>query len=318
MPLGNWNVEWQDLNGQRNYPLADDATGLDVTGSFRLPTDFLVELDLPVNAGMDVDPTRFFVLHVGAYAAGYSVVVGYQPASGDPVAVASALVPRQAHAKNTAYALGGIGDYADTVGKVVVGSLDNADLQPAGLWTFALAAARLDPDAVRPIVGGVTALVAVNGGGASAPVRGDVELVAGANIQLAVVQVDGQDPIIRISAVRGEGTIEPCICDGADSAAVPIVSINGVRATDDGGFTLSGTDCLQIEATTNGLRLVDTCAAPCCGCAELERITTDLQRLADRAGEVQDFVNALQTNVETMSLTVLGSKLGDAGCISCA
>ena len=37
MPLSQWNLEWLDHNSQRNYPLAEDATGFDETSSFQLP-----------------------------------------------------------------------------------------------------------------------------------------------------------------------------------------------------------------------------------------------------------------------------------------
>jgi hypothetical protein len=71
MPVGNWNLEWLNHNAQRAYPLADDATGPDETGAFKLPDNFLVELDLPVHAGLNVGPAGFFVLPSAAYAGGY-------------------------------------------------------------------------------------------------------------------------------------------------------------------------------------------------------------------------------------------------------
>src|SRR3954469_14521824 len=86
MPLGLWNLNWLNLNSQRKYPLADDADAVSESGDFTVPDEFIVELDLAVHAGVDVQPSRFFVHYVGAYATGYSVVVGYQPAGGgDPV-----------------------------------------------------------------------------------------------------------------------------------------------------------------------------------------------------------------------------------------
>ena len=134
--MKNWNVQWSEHNSQRRYPLADDSTGQDVSGGFEIPNDFLIGCDIPVHAGMGVDPARFFVYTISAYSTGYAVVIGYQPADGDPVPVASAMVPSVSHTTNTSYALGGIGDFDDTVGKVVIGRLDNIDNQPPGVWTF--------------------------------------------------------------------------------------------------------------------------------------------------------------------------------------
>lgn len=317
MPLGNWNLEFANHNAQRRYPLADDADPVDQTGSFAIPNDFLVGLDLPIHAGMDVDPARFYVKHIGAYATGFSVIVGYQPADGDPVNVATALIARPTHVKNTQYALGGIGDYDDTSGKVVVGRLENIDGEPPGFWTFSFPNTRLDPDAVRPIIRGVSSIICVNGDQRSEPLQGDVELVAGVNCQLVPILSEGEDPIIRINFLKGEGTVEDCVCEG-DAAVTPAIKrIDGVLPTASGDFTIIGSDCLQITPIANGLQLVNVCAKPCCGCEELEKITQDLERLNAEKTAVQQFGEELGTAVNTMSMTVLGARLSDRSCITC-
>ncbi len=319
MPIGHQNLEWLNHNGQRRYPLADDAEAVDDSGSFRLPDEFLVELDLPIHAGLNVGPAGFYLRYVAAYAGGYGLTVAYQPADGDPVNVASALIPRQGFVRNSVFVLGGVNDFADTVGKVVVGRLDEIDRQPPGQWEFTLAGARLDPDAVRPIVRGVSSVVCVNGDQRSVPLYGDVELVAGANMQLVPILLPGQDPVIRINAISGEGTVNDCVCEGDAALSTPIKMINGAAPTTAGDLTLVGNDCLQIEAITNGVRVSvpEGCGKPCCGCPELERLTQDLERFAAQAGSVEGFVDRLQSAVDTMSMTVLGSRLGDRNCVQC-
>lgn len=317
MPLLNQNLEWLNHNAQRRYPFADDAELVDTTDAFKLPNDFVVELDLPVNAGMNVGPAGFFLKSVGAYAGGYGIEIGYQPTDGDAVTVATALIPRNGFTKNVPFALGGVGDFADTVGKIVIGRLGNIDDQPPGFWEFTLDTARLDPDAVRPMIRGVSSITCVNGDQRSVPLVGDIELVAGTNMQIVPILQPGQDPIIRFNAISGEGTVDACVCEGEDANAEPIKKINGVSATNAGDLTFIGSDCIQIETIANGIRIRDVCAQPCCGCAELERITQDLERFGSQAAAVEQFVDRLGTNVDTMSLTILGSKLGDRGCIQC-
>lgn len=318
MPVGNWNLEWLNHNAQRRYPLADDAEAVDDTGAFRLPDNFIVGLDLPIHAGNNVGPAGFYLQSVSAYAGGYGVVVGYQPADASPpVTVATALIPRQGFTRNQVFALGGVGDFADTVGKIVIGRLDGIDDQPPGFWEFTLATARLDPDAVRPIIRGVSSVTAVNGDQRSVPLYGDVELVAGTNMQIIPIIQTGQDPIIRFNAISGEGTIQECVCEGDAALSTPITTINGVAPTNGGAMTFVGNDCIQIEAIQNGIRIKDVCAQPCCGCAELERITADLERFASQAAAVESFVDRLGAAVDTMSLIVLGAKLNDRGCITC-
>lgn len=313
MVLGVWNQEWLAQNATRRYPLADDADGVDTTGTFRLPNDFLVELDLPVHAGLDVSPAGFFVRSVAAFAGGYGLVVAYAPEGGGrPVDVATALVTRDGGVRNRVFTLGGVGDFADTVGKVVIGRLDGIDAQPPGFWEFTLESARLDPDAVRPIVRGVSSVVCVNGGQRSLPLYGDVELVAGHNMRITPVVRPGQDPVVRFDAVSGEGTVEKCVCD--EGASAPVTRINGVAPTAAGDFVVVGNDCVQVEAIPHGIRIKDVCAQPCCGREELERITRDLERLAGEAAAVEQFVGRLRSAVDTMSLVVLGSRLNDRGC----
>lgn len=319
MPVGNWNLEFLNHNSQRHYPLADTASGADTSNSFVIPDDFIVELDLPIHAGMNVSSGRFFIKRIDAYSIGYAVIVGYMPTAGSAVDVATALIPRQSFdgaQKNVVFALGGIGDFADTVGKIVIGRLTAIDMQPPGSWSFTLTNGQLDPDAVRPSIRGVSSLTLINGTQTSEKLYGDIELVAGTNCQLVPIVVAGQDPKIRINFIQGEGSVEDCVCYGDAAVTTPIKTINGVSATSAGGFNFVGTDCLQVVPIANGIKFVDTCASPCCGATELERITQDLERLAQQAANIQGFVDRLQISVVTMDMVVLGSRLSDRNCAS--
>ncbi len=318
MPLYQ-NISWLNHNAARHYPLADDADGIDISGSFTLPLDFLLELDLPIHSGMDVDPARFFIRQLGSYATGYFITVGYQPVGDDPdeaVDVATCLVPRTSHTENRMYALGGVEPFDDTVGKVVIGKLDNIDKESAGFWTFTLAQGRLDPDAVRPMIRGVSSLIVVNGTEESQPLYGDVVLEAGQNFQILVTGAGGDSPTIRLSAINGEGLTEECVCEGEAAPRAPIRTINGIAPRIDGEFTLVNGDCVNFEQITNGLRIANGCSKPCCDCADLERITRDLDRFGAQVEAVISFSTELRSAVNTMDQIVLGSRLGDRGCIT--
>ena len=95
---------------------------------------------------------------------------------------------------------------------------------------------------------------------------------------------------IRDSA--GEGLAEPCQCVG-DESAPPITRINGIRGTNDGDFTILGSDCVGVESLINGIRITDPCSQPCCSCRELEVINEDLRLLNSNALTLQNFVNNL-------------------------
>ena len=316
MPARTTNLEWLNHNSQRRYPLFEDSSGRDVTDEFEIPNDFMVELDMPVHAGLDIDPARFFIKHIGVYATGFSVIVGYQPAVGSAVDVATALIATQTHTRNTTYALGGIGDFDDTVGKVTLGSLENVQLQPSGFFTFTLDNARLTPDAIRPNIRGISSLQVRSGTDLSPRMYGDIELQPFENMQIVPIIVVGQDPILRFSAIKDAGLAEECICDG-EVLSVPIRRINGVPPTAAGDFTLLGNNCLVPEAITNGLKLNDICSEPCCGCEELEAVTSELEAFGAKGTTLENFLVRLESSVTQMDQVVLSAQLRDNGCISC-
>lgn len=313
MPVGLVNIEFLNQNADRRYPLAYDASAQDTTGTFTIPNDFLVEFSLAVDASWAVTPSKFFVYQLGAFATGYSIVIGYSGDAGT-VIVASALIARPTFSRGQVYSLIGNSQFPTAVGKLTIWSLDSIDLQPPGIWTFDLTGARLDPDSIRPMLSGVTSLLTVNGSTVSAPYTGVIELVAGTNISLVPSTVGGVTTI-QINAIDGAGLTEECGCAG--EPAVPITRINGVGPTAAGDFTLLGDNCLQITSIKNGLQITDLCSKPCCGCVELAAITQDLAQFGSEATSLSTFVNQLSVSVNQMNMVVLGSRLADTGCTIC-
>jgi len=296
--------------------VASDATKVDQTGQFSLPDDFLVGLYFPVHSSLTVDPSKFFLRSVAIFSTGYNVTIAYDDGTSSPPLVASANISKTAHVENTSYALAGSADFDDSVGKLVVGSTEGMDSAGAGQFIFDFDDGKLDPDVIRPMIRGVSSLTLVNGSNESDRLYGDIELVAGANIRLTPIVVSGQDPQIRIDAISGEGLIEECVCEGEDPG-ICIKRINGVSPTVAGDFTLVGDDCLELETIAHGIQLKDVCSDPCCGCEELEAITRDLERFGDAATTLRNFVNRLEAEVNQFSAVVLGSRLGDRGCLEC-
>ncbi len=154
----------------------------------------------------------------------------------------------------------------------------------------------------------------VNGSETSAAITGHIVLSAGSNIRLTPILIEGQDPTIRIDAIAGEGLTEICVCDDEVDVGPPIRTINAVLPTPNGDFTLLGHECLEIDEITNGLKLVDRCSVPCCGCNELAVITNDLSQFGSNARTLENFINRLETSVTQFNEVVLASRLNDRGC----
>jgi hypothetical protein len=316
MGLGLWNIPFLNANAQRSYPLADWGTKRDATNTIQLPDSFLVGLVLPVHAGLEVEPDKFFLKTLGIFPTGYTLGIGYNDNTANPPLVAVANIARATHRENRSYAVAGVDDFDDTVGHLAIGRLDEIDRLPPGVYTFAPAGAPLEPDTIRPDIRGVSAIVVVNGQDRTPRLYGDIELIAGDNMRITASQISGQTPRIVFSAISGEGLNETCACE-EESEGPPIRFINGIPPLPDGNFRLVGDECVNIQPIANGLQFRDECSQPCCDCQEIAALEEQVERLGDGALTLRAFVNKLGAEVTSMTQGLLGSALGDGGCIEC-
>lgn len=316
MPLGTWNLQWLNHNSQRAYPLTERASKGDISGLIKLPDDFIVGLYFPVHAGNNVQPDRFFLKTLLINPTGYNIAIAYDNGDEEPPIVASVNIAKSTHSENQVYALPGVNDFAESVGRVAIGRTETVDALPPGQYHFSPEAGELEFDAIWAIHRGVSSLTLVNGSDRSAKIYGDVELVAGNNIRLTPVVVEGEDPQVIISAISGEGLNEDCIC-AEEELGPAIRTINGIGPLPNGDYRLLGDECLLLIPIANGLQLEDDCSKPCCGCDKLDAINLRLDAFNDQFITLNQFASRVQTEVTQMAQVVLGSRLGDRSCISC-
>lgn len=316
MPIGNWNLQWLNHNSQRAYPLAAWGTAEDQTNTITIPNSFILALYFPVHAGLSVSPDKFYLRGLGIYATGYSVAIGYDDGTLAKPIVANVNIARSDHTEYRTYALSGADDFDDSVGKIVIGKLDDIDLLPPGYYVFDPDATPLETDAIRPMIRGISSLVVVNGSDRSDKIYGDVELVAGSNMRIVANLVEGFSPQIVFSAISGEGLNAACACETSPPDTC-IRFINGIPPLPDGNFRMVGNKCLDIQPIDNGLQFSDICSEPCCGCTELNALTRQIERFADGVVTLQNFASNLGGEVTQMNQVVLGSRLADNGCIEC-
>lgn len=316
MPIGNWNLQWLNHNSQRSYPLTERATKVDTTETIRIPDSFIVAFYFPVHAGLNVSTSRFYVKSILIAPTGYNIGIGYSPEDQelDDQLVGAVMIAADTHSPNQTYAVAGIDDFADTVGQIVIGKLDEISSLSPGLYSFSRSAGEIETDAIRPMIRGISSIRAINGTEVSAALYGDIELIAGTNMRIDVSTSNNQ-PKITFNAISGLNLSETCEC-AENKTGECIKCINGV-CSGDGTFTLDGNECIQITQGGNGLIIKDTCALPCCGCPELDALKTQIDRFNDGVTTLQNFVTRLSSEVTQMSLVVLGSRLGDSGCSQC-
>ena len=318
MPANHvWGIEWLNANSMRSYPLSDSASK--TNGSFRIPDGLILALYFPVNASVNVEPENFFISSLTVFGTGLSLTLSYYDGT-NSISAATAVMSFDGHTEYKSYALAGSGDFVDSVGKVVFGKLEYIEKLDAGQHLFTYNQAKLDTDVVRPIIRGVSSVVLVNGSDKSERLNGVLELVAGNNMRLSVVSSSSASndvTQIRFDAISGAGLSNSCVCTTDDDTSPCISTINGISPTLGGDFSFLTDECLELTAQTNGLKIEDVCSKPCCGCAELEAVTNDLTRFGDAALTLQNYLNRLEGSVNRMNITILGSRLGDAGCVNC-
>ena len=312
MPGDIRNLQWLDHNSERRYPLAPDANGEDETASFRLPDSFLSGLYLQVPWSLALQPAKFFIYQLVSDSAGVQLTVGYDAESG-PARVAVARINAAAHTQYKDYPLIGQGDFASARGYVVVNSLADLADQPGGEFTFELAGSRLEVDCVRPGLRGIPSVQVRNGQELSAPLYGRLVFASGPNMQISATLEDGEDPEITFSAVDSSGLSEDCVCD--TNQAEPVRTLSQVGPDNAGNINILGDDCFEIVPGTASLRIKDKCSKPCCTCTDLETVTSTLEALYEKATQLTNFLVPLEVRVTQSDLVLLGSRLGDRGCV---
>ena len=299
-----WNVDWLNANSQRKYPLFEEADLRDNSDSFTLPNDFIVDFIWPVQADSTIDETKFHVISVSAFGTGVAVSIGY-----DGTVIGSIAIDASTFVRNSQYLVQGTGDFVDTIGKLVIGSLDKV-LDSAGVFAFDIVSGRFEPTTIRPTLRGVSAVYIKNGDDISDPIQGDVIFESGSNMLIQFVSAPvGEPDRIQLNAISGEGLNATCECN--EAGVLPCIkTINGIGPDVDGAFTLIGDDCLKLNALSNGIQIEDECAKPCCGCAELEVVKSTSNAIVNQVYGLERLASQLEGAMQQLTINLLASRTG--------
>jgi hypothetical protein len=314
---GLTGLEWLNQNALRAFPLVDSATRRDVTGGQRLPDELIVDLALPVAYRQGYNAAGFHVSEVSVFGNGLVIKIGYGGVWGsgawatEPEPVAQVMVPGT-HTANSAYFTSGVGDFADSVGRIVIGKISEA-MKLGGLTLlFDQQGGALVPTTIKPDIRGVSSLRVRNGSDTSPALTGVITLVAGANSRL---RYSAPDEIV-IDAIDGSGMDEECECaETADRPLPPpIRTINGISPGVGGVFTLQSERCVSITGVTNGIVLEDVCSTPCCDSEDLRRLLDDQTRFAREIQLTAATMQQVENRVQ--QLEVLKAAIDAAGFVS--
>lgn len=279
------NPNWYDLNSDRAFPFLDSASRVAIQGGFVLPDDLIV--DLRLSAAASLDPTKFYLSRILAFEKGLMLHFAC-----DGVEVATTAVSSISTEEYQSYSVAGLIGHAVN-GTIVLGGASAVLAANILDYSFNLAATRIIPTLICPGQTGVTSLTVRDAMGDPIVLTGDITLLTGPNASMIV---SGQT--ITLGMTSGV-VINPCSCEdpgGLNRAAIR--SINGVTPDIDGNLEVVTEGCPDLSTITNGLKLTDRCAEPCCGDAEITAVATatrDLDRLlADLANKEAQVESALR------------------------
>ena len=314
-PTPVWNVPWLNQNAQRNYPISEEANRYDVTGTFQIPLDLIVDLVWPVQAASSIQANRFFIQNVTLFGDGITITLAYRDSLDVDQSIGSVSISKTTHTRNQSYFISGTGDFFDSVGKITIGDLDNVE-NLGGSFTFDLDGGRIEPTAIRPNLRGVSSLVLVNGDDRTDPLTGDLEFINGQNTRLSVsISPTTGNPQIRIDAIEGLDLNEDCDCTNTTEEAPCIRTINGIPPDPNTlDFKLVGDNCLKFEAGQNALEVKDECSQSCCGCEELEKILQDLETMNLQINTMSGLYDKMNAQVDAAMINLVASKTGELPC----
>jgi hypothetical protein len=296
---------WLNENSLREYPFHEgvglrpvSSAGNMVDEGWTLPNCLIVDMTVSVDGG-DYDP---FMYLASMSVAGGAATLSFSGRNGG---IMNLYVNAETHVKNQTYAIQGEESLHGVVAHVCIGDFDAfLEQTPDGVYTFLPEETQIEPTCIRPSLVDVRSITVVDKSGySSRPIVGNVVLVAGENVRFDFQP--GTNSIV-MSADPNSGYVEKCDCEDVGQRTVR--SINGISVDK---VTIVGDDCVQVTSDAGVIRISDTCAKPCCGCAEtvfINQTVNDLQtsvntlagNVSALSGRLQDFITSYALGRKTL------------------
>ena len=294
------NVDWLNENAMRRYPFYDAATMMDSASTMEVPNSFIADMQLSVP--WNLLSATLYVSKLLIASTGVTVTISR---ASDSAAIATCTIVQTDSTKT--FAIVGTDSWSEVTGTITIWTLADL-LKYGGEYTFSSTAARLLPTIARPALRGVDSLRVVTADNEQSELlRGDLEIVAGANVSFS--EAGG---VLAMNAVDSNDYTAPCSCTNAIAGSA-IKTINNVGPDPvTGDFTIAGSDCLVVDPGSAGITLRDVCAQPCCGCEELTVLRNETIKLGNELSTQKALAQRMLSSIENLRDVVLASKLGTA------
>lgn len=304
------DLDWISFRAAQSYPLADEASGLSLTGN-PLPPSFILDIQLLLPSKYNEDiQGNFYISAIQDMNTTFNVVLAY---AGIDCAVCTGISKALVATTN-------IPDRTYIITSIV---RDTATLQTypwmnnitgnlcagvtrdysGGSMSFDIQGAKLSSTCVHFLSGQHVEALQVSG----RYLTGVVTLEAGQGINIEVQ--DGNTVKISVDQNYLQSLWQSNIAEyQASLPGTPVLSINGVSPDEFGNITISGADCVQLNQITNGLVISNPCAKPCCQTDSVaESLNTSIKILQEEHKTFRDYwinmanvVNYMQANLSTL------------------
>lgn len=313
-------LEWYDQNMHTNYPIAgginaqDSAVGQSVDGQY-LPESFLVDIRINVPDLPEADAqNRFYVSSVSSADDMVVLEVSYYVNQDLSImclrsAGISKTIGNTESIESRTIQLGTVPTTDDghealnrAFGSVVIGSC--VDMVNLGTLTFSYGSGAILPVCICKFDDTHTDLGIVDSDGVYHLLDGDFSLKAGDGIDITVN--NGNEIVITRALTAAESSRQYNSVEAVAAAVQarlgePIYTINGIRPSEGGSFSIQGGDCMDVHSGINSITLSNPCSRPCCTdsqtSTELAAGMTQLEAAADR---LTAYYEALTTNISIL------------------
>lgn len=308
--------EWLDQNQHRVFPMADNMSTTDITGSYVIPTSFMVDIFLCVPPGYNT--SKFYVQSIVARRYSSDVTIGYNDGTTNVIVGHFRDIPFD-QPLNTAYTFEPETQTGNTAralelinGILVVGTLEELLKQP-GQWTFDVAETALLNTRVTEGLAGVTSIAVGND-----IFTGNIALKEGAGITITpTYDTANSQTIISIAADLGalEDLPIPLTSDASIIANLtqmygqPITTINGIEPASNGNFVLKAADCTKITTLTNGISIENPCSVPCCEKEVLDDVYESIAQINQRYARLEGYYQSISRNINELQARMIALEI---------
>lgn len=299
--------EWLNANSLRSYPIRENATRTDLSGNFTIPNDLLVAAQ--INCPRSCVSGEFYISRMIVGASFVSLYIGFAPSVGDPVEVAYIKAEQSSFKRFSYYSFVGQDDLSSVLGYLTIGDISSTIESGAGEYQFASDSTPFEVNTYFVSVPALESVEILSSNGTVIHRATEVlRLKAGENIRMTYEP--GTDPYgtVRIDAINGANLIQQSDCANTSTVLPPpIRQINGVGPDQDGKFWIEESECIEItgNSASNSISILDKCAKSCCGCEELEQLTTSLEALKLQEQALRDLVTSTQTQQSELLANII-------------